>query len=124
MHEELKQLDPELAALACSLREGDHMLACIQLGELALKLDHYICREERALALAYKALEGSAPKAFITMRREHECLRELVAAIAGALDRADGARAADIVGKLRSVLLLHVTKEERLLAAPTSTAVH
>lgn len=124
MHEELKQLDPKLAALACSLRDGDYMLACVQLGELALELDHYICREERALELAYRAMEGRARKAFVTMRGEHRCLRDLVAAIASALDRAERERAADIVGKLRSVLLFHVTKEEQLLAAPSSTAVH
>lgn len=124
MHEDLEQLDHELAALASSLGSGDHMLACAQLGELAFKLDRYISREERALALALQVLEGPTPGPLVAMRREHSSLREIVAAIASALDRADGTRAIDIVGKLRSVLLLHIAKEERLLPPQIAIAAH
>jgi hypothetical protein len=124
MHDDHEQLDDELARLAQSLRRGEHMLACLQLAEFALKLDHYIRREERALGCAYRLLEESSPKAMATVRREHLSLRQLVASIANALDRADDRRGVEIVGKLRSVLLLHVTKEELLLAPPTSYAVH
>lgn len=124
MHEDLEQLDHELAALACSLRSGDHMLACAQLGELAFKLDRYISREERALALVLQALDGAAPGPLVAMQREHKSLREMVAAVASALDRADDARAIDIVGKLRSVLLLHIAKEERLLPPQLAIAAH
>lgn len=123
MHEDLEQLDHELAALASCLRSGDHMRACARLAELAFKLDRYISREERALAAAFHALDGAAPRPLVAMRREHTSLREIVAAIASALDRADGARAIDIIGKLRSVLLLHVVKEERLLAPMATSAL-
>ncbi len=124
MHEELEQLDHELATLASSLRSGDHMFACARLGELAFKLDRYISREERALALAFQRGDGAAPRPVVVMQREHNSLREIVAAIASALDRADDARAIDIVGKLRSVLLLHIAKEERLLPRPIASAAH
>jgi hypothetical protein len=119
MQEDLEQLDEELAALARSLRDGDHMLACVQLGDFARKLDRYIGREERALELANRLVEATSPKALVAMRREHTSLREIVAAIASALDQSDGARAIDIVGKLRSVLLLHVTKEQPFLPPPS-----
>ncbi len=124
MHEDHEQLDQELSRLAQSLHSGDHMQACLQLAEFALKLDHYIVREERAMMLAHRTAEHTNPKALASVRREHTSLRQLVAAIAAALDRADDRRAVEIVSKLRSVLLLHVAKEERLLAPPTSHAVH
>lgn len=124
MHEDLEQLDYELAALACSLRVGDHMLACAQLGELAFRLDRYILREERELGRIYQELEGGAPRPLAVMRREHGRLREIIAAIASALDRADDAGAVDIVSKLRSVWVLHIAKEERLLAPPMVSAAH
>lgn len=124
MHEDHEQLDQELSRLAQSLHGGDHMQACLQLAEFALKLDHYITREERALTVVHRVVEGSKPKALASVRREHTSLRQLVAAVAAALDRADDGRAVEIVSKLRSVLLLHVAKEERLLAPPTSHAVH
>lgn len=101
------------------------MQACLQLAEFALKLDHYIVREERAMMLAHRTAESTKPsKALASVRREHTSLRQLVAAVAAALDKADDRRAVEIVSKLRSVLLLHVAKEERLLAPPTSHAVH
>lgn len=111
MHEDSEQLDEELSRLAQSFRGGDHMLACLQLAEFALKLDHYIRTEERVLRLE-------------TVREEHTRLRELVSFIANALDRADDRDAVELVGKLRSVLLLHVEKEERLLTPARSYAVH
>ena len=124
MHEDHEQLDRELARLSQSLTSGDHMLACLQLAEFALKLDHYIRREERALSLAYRLVERTRPRALAIVQREHTSLRQLVALIANALDRADDRRGLEIVGKLRSVLLLHVAKEELLLAGPQSRTVH
>lgn len=124
MHEDLEQLDAELAQLGSTLRAGNLMGACLQLAEFALKLDRYIRREERTLSLAYAALEHALPAALETVHKEHQRLRLMISAIASALDRADDGRGAEIVGKLRSVLLLHVLKEEQLLAAPTSRAVH
>ena len=122
MQEELEQLDAELADLGATLRSGDYIGACLQLAEFALKLDHYIRREERTLLLAHASIE--TPSVLETVHKEHQRLRLLVAAIATALDRADDGRGVEIVGKLRSVLLLHVVKEELLLAPAASRAVH
>lgn len=122
MHEDHEQLDQELARLAQSLTSGDLMVACLQLAEFAVKLDRYIRREERAMSLPDRLAEG--PKAYSAVQREHTSLRQLVSSIASALDRADDRRGLEMVSKLRSVLLLHVTKEELLLTAPASPTIH
>jgi chemotaxis protein histidine kinase CheA len=124
MHEDHKQLDDELARIAHSVRGGKHMLACLQLAEFALKLDRFLRREERALAFACRLLPASGAKALSKTRVEHASLRQLVSAIATALDGADDHRGLDSISKLRSVLLLHIAKEEVLLAPPSSHAVH
>jgi hypothetical protein len=116
-----EHLDDELANLAQSLRGGDHMLACLQLAQFALELDRRIRREERALSFAYVHARARNPLAKV--RSEHASLRRLVSSIASALDSADDRHALDTLGKLRSVLLLHVVKEEGLLPA-TAGPVH
>ena len=110
MYDEHEHLDEDLAHLAHTLRCADLMMACIQLAEFALKLDRIIRREERALSLARATL----PYPLAKVRNEHASLRRLVALIAAALDRGDERRGLELVGKLRSVLLLHVAKEEVL----------
>jgi hypothetical protein len=115
MHEDHEQLDGELARLAQSLRGGNHMLACLQLAEFALKLDRFLRREDRALALARRLAER-APLAATKIHVEQASLRRLVAVIASALDDADDPRGLDVISKLRSVLLLHVAKQHLLLA--------
>lgn len=109
MEDDAGPWDAELARLAGALREGQHMLACMRLAQFALELEHRIRREERALATV-----SYAPLALAKVRGEHAALRRLVAMIASALDRGDDRRALDGVSKLRSVLVLHVAKEERL----------
>ncbi len=110
MYDEHQQLDDELAGLARSLRTGEHMLALLQLAGFALKLDHSIRREERVLALAYPAHTTLLAK----LRAEHASLRRLVGLVVAAIDRSDERRALEVIQKLRSVLLLHLVKEERL----------
>jgi hypothetical protein len=118
MYDEHEQLDLKLARLAQSLRSGEHMSACLQLAEFALKLDRCIRREERALSLAYDQLHPTTPRpltsALAKVRGEHASLRRLVGLIASALDRADDRRGLEVIGKLRSVLLIHQAKEEAL----------
>ena len=114
MYDEHDQLDHELARLARSLRSGEHMMACLQLAEFALKLDHCIRREERTLSLACARLQPATSDPLAKVRNEHASLRRLVGLIASALDRADGRRGLEVLGKLRSVLLLHQAKEAAL----------
>jgi hypothetical protein len=111
MSDEHEQLDEELARLAHSLRTGDHMVACLQLAAFALALDHRIRREERTLA---SACDGTTFDPLVKVRIEHASLRRLVSLVASALDRADDRRGLEVIGKLRSVLLLHLAKEETL----------
>ncbi|HEX5058581.1 MAG TPA: hypothetical protein VFV99_04430 [Kofleriaceae bacterium] len=119
MQQDHEQLDLELGRLAQALRGGDHMLACLQLAEFALKLDIYIRREERALSFAHRCV-GAPPRAVTIIQREHASLRELVASIASALDRADDRRGVEMIGKLRSVLLFHMVKEQLVLFERTA----
>ena len=109
MDDEHYHLDEALMRLERGLRSGGHMLACLQLAELALKLDHAIRREERLLTVTGRPA--------IRIRQEHASLRRIVASVAAALDRADDRRARELITQLRSVLLLHVAKEEPYLAA-------
>ena len=109
MYDEHEQLDEDLARLAQSLRRGDLMMACIELAEFALKLDRIIWFEERLLASAHLM-----PNPLAMVRREHASLRRLIGLVASALDRADERRGLEVIGKLRSVLMVHVAKEETL----------
>jgi hypothetical protein len=117
MHEDHEQLDAELDRLAQSMRVGDHMLACLQLAEFSLKLDHFLRREERALGGARRLLADRAPHAVTKTHVEQASLRRLVAVISAALDGADDRRGLEVISKLRSVLLLHVAKQSLLLAS-------
>lgn len=123
MLEDHEQLDHELVRLGQSVACGDHMSACLQLAEFALKLDLYIRREERVLAMEPLSIV-TPPRVVATVHREHTSLRQLVARIAAALDRADDTRCVDTLCKLRSVLILHMAKEEMLLARPASPTIH
>jgi hypothetical protein len=114
MYDESDQLDEDLAHLAQSLRSNDMMLACIQLAEFALKLDRIMHSEERALSLAYEQMNPTSRSPLAMVKNEHASLRRLISLIASALDRADGRRGLEVIGKLRSVLMVHVAKEETL----------
>lgn len=117
MYEEHDHLDRLLGTLADTIRAGNPMLGCQHLAEFTLRLDRLMRSEERALAFVFERLLPEQPSPLAKIRSEHTSLRELVGVIAAALDRADLERALDLVSKLRSVLLLHVAKEERLAPA-------
>jgi hypothetical protein len=114
MYDEIDQLDEALAHLARSLRSSDMMLACIQLAEFALKLDRIMRSEERVLSLAYQQMDRTARHPLMMVKSEHASLRRLISLIASAIDRADERRGLEVIGKLRSVLMVHVAKEEAL----------
>ncbi len=114
MYDEHEHFDEDLSRLAQSLRSGERMLGCLQLAEFALKLDHCIRCEERALTLMCEGRPTSQPNPIAKVRHEHASIRRLVGLIATALDRANDRRCLELIGKLRSVLLLHLAKEESL----------
>jgi hypothetical protein len=113
MHEDHDQLDDELARLTHTLRSGDLMMACLQLAKFALKLDRIMYREERTLTLLHRS-QPAMPTPLGKVRGEHGSLRGLVSLVAAAFDRGDVRRGLELIGKLRSVLLVHLAKEETL----------
>lgn len=102
------RLDTELADLEASVQEADRLTARIHLAAFELELGRYVSAEERVVVPALSQHARTAAK----MRAEHGRLRELVAAIRVALQSADLPRISDLVAALRSVWVLHVTKEE------------
>ncbi|MDB4955560.1 MAG: hemerythrin cation-binding protein [Myxococcales bacterium] len=116
------RFDEELSKLDASLRSEDNVVARLQLAAFELQLSGYVSGEERVLFPAFERLD-STPRAYTeTMRKEHGSMRCLVTRIWAALDRADHRRGLELVGALRSVLLLHVTKEDWFLYPPHSRA--
>ena len=113
MLDEQDPLDAELARLADLLRCGELMLVRIRLVEFALKLDTYIRRDERVLSSSYSRLREPATT-LAMIHAEHKKLRGLIGSIASALEQGEAKRGLELVGKLRSVLLLHLAKEEQL----------
>lgn len=114
MYVQQEQLDEELVHLAELVRAGDVTLSCMQLADFASKLDRLMRHEERALAFVYERLAPTTPSPLAKVKREHASLRSLIGLLAHALDRADERRGLELVARLRSVLMVHVAKEESL----------
>lgn len=114
MFDEHERFDHELSGLARSLRRGDYTMASLQLAEFALELDHWIYGEEHALSSTGES--AMAAQELAKLRGDHDNLRELIGAIASAVDRADDRGGLEAIGKLRSELLQHLAAEDSLLA--------
>jgi hemerythrin-like domain-containing protein len=109
------RLDATLGDLDRLLRAGDSSAARSRLARFTARLDRYVHGEERLL---FPVIEGGKPTPLAPtaqMRREHGVLRRLVAAVRDAILRDDHAQSLDALGSLRSVFLLHHTKEEWLI---------
>jgi len=104
-----------LAAVERWLRIGDSEMARIDLAAFDLELSGYVRGEERVVFPAIEAMhpEPFAPTAL--MRHEHGTLRCLLLAVWSALDRGEPGRALEVLGGLRSVLVLHVAAEDWIL---------
>ncbi len=118
MRDEQEQLDQALSHLEHSLRTGELLVACRQLADFSLRLDRCLRREEHAFSFGYQRAHPCAPSPLAKVRGEQASLRRLVAAIANALHQADDRSCLDRIGALRSVLLLHLAKQEWLVPAP------
>lgn len=115
MHDEHTRFDDKLFELEGSLQSGDHETARAQLAAFDVALSRYVRNEERVVFPALERLVSTPFAPAIRMRLEHGSLRRLIAALRFALDRSDRRRGLDALGKLRSLLLLHVAKEEWIL---------
>jgi iron-sulfur cluster repair protein YtfE (RIC family) len=71
--------------------------------------------EERVLFPVLERFTSVSSKVTTTMRNEHRSLRGLVDTIGELIARADRRRGLELLATLRSVLLLHVAKEEWVL---------
>lgn len=115
MSDEHPSFDAELAKLDASLRSGDDEMARLYLASFDLQLSGYVRGEERVVFPVIERLSGRCLQT-AKMRVEHQSLRTLVETMWDALRRADRDRCRSVLGSLRSVLALHVAKEDWILA--------
>ena len=107
--------DDHLAKVDASLRSGDNVMARLHLATFDLKLSGYVRGEERAVFPALERMTSGPCTPTAKMRTEHDSLRDLVSVMWDALDHADRHRGLDVLGTLRSLLVLHVAKEDWVL---------
>ncbi len=124
MEDEQPYFDVQLAKLDASLRTGDSEMARLYLAAFDLQLSGYVRGEERVVFPVLEKIASGPSSATAKMRKEHESLRTLVATMWDALDRADRHRGLQILGTLRSLLALHVAKEDWILYPLLKRTVH
>jgi iron-sulfur cluster repair protein YtfE (RIC family) len=112
LEDEHRRLEAALGALEVALCAGDTVTAGAQLATFEVGLTRCVRGEE---TLLFPVLERSVTTRFAPtakMRQEHLELWKLATAIWDAMARADRPRALEVLGRLRSVFVLHVAKEE------------
>ena len=113
--EEASRFDDQLAKLGELLRVADEQHATESLCVFDAQLTRYVRGEEHLLFPVLERFTSVSPAITGRMRIEHRGLRRLVDDLWEALTRGDHRRSLDLVTSLRSVLLLHVAKEDWLL---------
>lgn len=108
--------DDELSKLDGALRAGDRASALDQLVAFDAALTRYVRSEERDVFPLLERLSAVPVRATETMRAEHRSLRRLLDTVGELVAREEPRRGLDALSALRSVLLLHVTKEEWVLS--------
>ena len=84
-------------------------------GEFATAIEHHFSREEELLFPAFEAATGMTTGPTLVMRKEHQQIRQAMAALREALGRRDRS---DCLGITETLLLLmqqHNAKEENIL---------
>jgi iron-sulfur cluster repair protein YtfE (RIC family) len=97
----------ERAVAARETTDARHRLAGFR-----AHFDRYVRNEERVLFPIYERLPSVAHEPIARMREEHGSLRRMIARVFATLDRRETARALELLGALRSVLLVHGAKED------------
>ena len=108
-------LDDKLFRLAASLRAGDRDRALGLFLAFDAELTGYMRREERLLFPVLERFTTMSRRATGVMRDEHRSLRRLLDSLGEQIARADDRGGLDVVASLRSVLVLHFTKEAWML---------
>jgi iron-sulfur cluster repair protein YtfE (RIC family) len=106
MHDDSTRWDDKLSKLEGAVRSGERDHALDQFLAFDAELTRYVRGEERVL---FPVLER------FTCVPRHRSLRRLVDTIGELLAREERKRGLDMLATLRSVLLLHVAKEEWVL---------
>jgi iron-sulfur cluster repair protein YtfE (RIC family) len=109
------RMDDNLATLAASLRVRDLDTAFDIYLEFDADLTGYVRGEERLLFPVLERFTSMPTTATRSMRSEHRSLRRLVDTLGELIARGDERASLEAVSKIRSVLLLHVAKEEWVL---------
>ena len=110
------RFDDELAALDAFVRAGNASAAIEGLQAFEARLTSYIRGEELVL---FPVLERFIAVPVVTtarMRSEHTGMQRLLDALRDAIAEHDQQRGLETLCMLRSVVLLHCEKEERVLA--------
>lgn len=115
MPDDHAHLDDQLAELEAALR-GDHRDGFDRFLAFDGELTRYMRGEERLVFPVLERFTAMPRRATARMRSEHRSLRRLLDTLGEAIARGDAQRGLDVLATLRSVLLLHVTKEEWMLS--------
>lgn len=115
-------LDDTLEQLDATLRAGDRQAAMELYLAVDAELTRYVHGEEQLLFPALDRYTSVPVTATTTMRDEHRSLRRLLDALGVLIARAQEGRGLDVLSSLRSVLLLHLEKEEWVLQPLRSPA--
>lgn len=115
------RLDDVLSNLEACLAGGACASARRQLASFHAELNRYIWREEQHLFPLYERSAGSTI-ATVRLRREHRRIGRLLRALDGHLAADDLASSLGALAALRSVLVLHFTKEEWVIYPMTAGA--
>ena len=111
MQDDRTRWDDMLASLEGCLRAGNREAARDAILAFDAELARYVRGEERVLFPVLERFTSISARATDAMRSEHRSLRKLVDAVAELITREDDQRGLDVIATLRSVMLLHVTKE-------------
>lgn len=109
------ELDDDLARLDASLRSGDSGATRDLYLAIDATLTRYVRGEEGILFPALERFTSMPSTATASMRGEHRSIRRLLDTLGEMIGRADIRRGLEVLTTLRSVLLLHIAKEEWLL---------
>jgi iron-sulfur cluster repair protein YtfE (RIC family) len=115
MNDDRARWDDRLAQLEASVRAGNRDAALEQLVAFDAELTRCIRGEERELFPVLERFTSISTTATARMRHEHRSLRRLVDTVGELVAREDRRRGLAVLATLRSVLLLHVAKEDWVL---------
>ncbi|NVB82184.1 MAG: hemerythrin domain-containing protein [Kofleriaceae bacterium] len=115
MTDETARFDEELAEVERSLQSDDSNTAREHFTMFDAALTRYMRGEERLLFPVLERFTSLAPATTARMRSEHRSLRQLVDNMWDRIAREDKPGGLEVLSSLRSVLLLHVAKEEWVL---------